>query len=77
VFEACTRFLFGRRPRGEGEDGPDSEGGGSCIYDELGSLAMTTRPLSDEVTSNGIVVCVTQKKIKKVNRKPNTQNPKN
>ena len=65
MFEACTRCLFGRRPNPDGGETAEGERGGSCIYDDLGNLAMTTRPLSDEVLSQGIDVVITQKKVKK------------
>jgi hypothetical protein len=64
VFEACTRCLFGRRSNPDGGEDAESERG-SCIYDDLGNLAMTTRPLSDEILSQGIDVAVTQKKVKR------------
>jgi hypothetical protein len=62
VFEQSMRQFFERTPRGEPRP---SERGGSSVYDDLQSLCMTSRPLLSKVTSEGIHVYITEKRVKK------------
>jgi hypothetical protein len=62
VFQQAMAQFFERTSRAEPRS---SERGGSSVYDELGSLCMTSRPLVSKVASDGIHVFVIEKRVKK------------
>jgi hypothetical protein len=62
VFEQAMNQFFSRAPRGEARA---PEHGGASVYDELGSLCMTSKPLLSKVVDEGIHLYIVEKRVKK------------
>jgi hypothetical protein len=62
VFEQAMSKFFPRAAQGEART---AEHGGSSVYDELGSLCMTSKALLPQVLDEGINVYITEKRVKK------------
>ena len=62
VFEQAMSQFFSRAPRGEARA---PEHGGVSVYDELGSLCMTSKPLLSKVVDEGIHLYIVEKRVKK------------
>jgi hypothetical protein len=62
VFEQAMRYFFERAPKGEART---SEHGGASVFDHLGSLCMTSKPLLSKVVQDGILIAITEKRVKK------------
>ncbi len=62
VFERAMSCLFPRAPKGEART---SEHGGSSVFDDLGSLCMTSRPLLSQVVDQGLHVKIMEKRVEK------------
>jgi hypothetical protein len=79
VFEQAMSHFFQRASRGEERT---SEHGGASVYDNLGSLCMTSKPLLPKVVQDGIHVWISEKRVKKdfhisfkFKKQVNIQNP--